>query len=61
MMVGYARVSTDDQSADLQTNALAAAGCERIFEDIGVSGSLETRPALDKVIDSLQPGDTLVA
>src|SRR5262245_41519809 len=60
MMIGYARVSTDDQCADLQINALTAAGCERIFQDIGVSGALETRPALDQAIEALQPGDTLV-
>lgn len=60
MMVGYARVSTDEQSIDLQTNALTRAGCDRIFVDQGISGAQESRPALDKVLALLQSGDTLV-
>lgn len=60
MMVGYARVSTEEQNLDLQVDALTRAGCERIFQDRGVSGALASRPALDKAIERLQPGDTLV-
>lgn len=60
-MVGYARVSTDEQNADLQIDALINAGCEEIFSDDGVSGSRESRPALDQLLARLQAGDTLVA
>jgi len=60
MLVGYARVSTDEQSLDLQIDALRRAGCERIFSDRGFSGSLRSRPALDEALSSLLPGDTLV-
>ncbi|WP_286968263.1 MULTISPECIES: recombinase family protein [Arsenicicoccus] len=58
-LLGYARVSTTDQDASLQVDALTAAGCYRVFVDT-VSGSLEHRPELDKVLDQLRPGDTLV-
>ncbi len=60
MKVGYARVSTDDQSLALQLDALKLAGCERIFEDRGVSGSSTSRPALNRVLSVLRPGDTLL-
>jgi DNA invertase Pin-like site-specific DNA recombinase len=55
--VGYARVSTADQNADLQQAALKAAGCHRIFTDHGVSGSRASRPELDKMLDHLRDGD----
>ncbi|QCB97186.1 recombinase family protein [Arthrobacter sp. PAMC25564] len=58
-LLGYARVSTGDQDAALQQDALKAAGCYRIFADTA-SGSLESRPELTKVLDQLRPGDTLV-
>lgn len=58
-LLGYARVSTTDQDASLQVDALRAAGCYRVFVDT-VSGALEHRPEFDKVIDQLRPGDTLV-
>lgn len=60
MLIGYARVSTDEQTADLQLDALRQAGCERIFVDNGVSGSREHRPALNQMLGSLGSGDTLV-
>jgi DNA invertase Pin-like site-specific DNA recombinase len=58
-LLGYARVSTGDQDAALQQDALKAAGCYRIFTDTA-SGSLESRLELTKVLDQLRPGDTLV-
>lgn len=59
-MVGYARVSTDEQSLDLQVDALRFAGCDRIFCDHGVSGALKSRPALDDTLSFLKPGYTLI-
>ena len=58
-LLGYARVSTGDQSPDLQLDALRAAGCYRVFVDTA-SGALAARPELAKVLDQLRPGDTLV-
>ncbi|SFV29413.1 recombinase family protein [Hyphomicrobium facile] len=60
MLIGYARVSTDDQSLDLQIDALKQAKCTKIFCDPGYSGALEYRPALDEAIRWLKTGDTLV-
>ncbi|MBY0560999.1 recombinase family protein [Hyphomicrobium sp.] len=60
MFIGYARVSTDEQSIDLQLDALERAGCQRIFNDSGFSGALKSRPALDELLAYLKPGDTLV-
>jgi len=59
VLFGYARVSSLDQSLDLQKDALDKAGCERIFED-KVSGARDSRPGLDAVLDHLRSGDTLV-
>ncbi|MDR6794789.1 DNA invertase Pin-like site-specific DNA recombinase [Pseudarthrobacter oxydans] len=58
--VGYARVSTPDQGADLQDTALKAAGCGLIFTDHGVSGSSASRPELDNMLDHLRDGDEVV-
>ncbi len=59
MLVGYARVSTQDQTLDLQRDALEGAGCERVFTDT-ISGARAERPGLDDVLSFLRPGDTLV-
>jgi DNA invertase Pin-like site-specific DNA recombinase len=59
-IIGYARVSTDEQSLALQINALQANGCERIFTDQGLSGGLAVRPGLSKALRTLKPGDKLV-
>lgn len=57
--IGYARVSTHEQSLDLQIDALKGAGCEIIFEDHGVSGVADERPGLQRALATLSPGDTL--
>ncbi|GGK80663.1 recombinase family protein [Rufibacter glacialis] len=59
MQIGYARVSTIQQVADLQHDALRNAGCEKIYTD-KVSGSVSSRPSLNKVREILRRGDTLV-
>jgi DNA invertase Pin-like site-specific DNA recombinase len=60
MKIGYARVSTNDQTLALQQDALKAAGCEKIFTDQGISGAATTRPGLDQALKALHAGDTLV-
>ncbi|GJL33263.1 DNA-invertase [Enterobacter hormaechei] len=59
MLIGYVRVSTNDQNTALQRNALKSAGCELIFED-RISGKTSDRPGLKKVLKTLSEGDTLV-
>lgn len=59
MILGYARVSTDDQTTDPQRRALERAGCEQIFEDHGVSGAGRKRAGLDKALKALSSGDVL--
>jgi DNA invertase Pin-like site-specific DNA recombinase len=57
--IGYARVSTRDQNLGLQIDALKKAGCDKIYEDT-ISGTKSHRPGLDKALDTLRDGDTLV-
>ena len=59
MLIGYARVSTQDQNLDLQIEALTKSGCQRIFDD-KISGSRAERPGLGKALEMLREGDTLV-
>lgn len=59
MKYGYARVSSDDQHADLQFAALEKAGCEKIFADEGLSGRNTKRPKLQRLLKALQPGDSV--
>ncbi|KHE74162.1 resolvase [Kocuria marina] len=61
-LIGYARVSTRQQDADRQVSDLLNAGVRRddAYVDSGVSGSRASRPAFDKAVAALEPGDTLV-
>ena len=61
MLIGYARVSTADQSLNLQRDALLAAGCpdNRVYTDI-TSGAKADRPGLEAALHDLREGDTLV-
>lgn len=59
MLVGYARVSTQDQDPALQLDALAQSGCERVFTE-KASGAHRERPKLAEALDYMRQGDTLV-
>lgn len=58
MIIGYARVSTDDQNLDAQTDALTAAGAGKIFAE-KVSGAKRGRPELNRMLDQLRDGDVV--
>jgi DNA invertase Pin-like site-specific DNA recombinase len=60
MKIGYARVSTDDQSLDLQINALKQAGCDAIYKDHGISGIKTKRSGLDAAIKATGHNDILI-
>ncbi len=59
MLIGYARISTVEQTLDLQKDALKVAGCEKIFSDVA-SGARTERPGLNQAIEFCRKGDTLV-
>ncbi len=59
MLIGYARVSTDDQSLDLQIDYLKSVGCLKIYQE-KFTGKTKERPELKKALKSLKAGDTLV-
>ena len=59
MLIGYARVSTQDQNLDLQIEALTKAGCKKIFDD-KISGSRTERPGLANMLEMLREDDTLI-
>ena len=59
MIIGYARVSTQDQSPAIQTDALVAAGCEQVFHE-KATGATRERPVLVACLRSMRKGETLV-
>lgn len=59
MKIGYARVSTKEQSFDLQVDALEKAGCQKIYKEV-VSGVKAERKALNNLLENIRPGDVLV-
>ena len=59
MTIGYARVSTQDQSLDRQTDQLNQFGCSRIFQE-KATGTKKERPELDRLLDHIRPDDTIV-
>src|SRR5688500_9195460 len=59
MLVGYARVSTNEQILDLQRDALEKIGCTKIYSDV-VSGAKEERIGLEEALEYVREGDTLV-
>jgi DNA invertase Pin-like site-specific DNA recombinase len=58
MLIGYARVSTDEQNLDLQLDALQAEGCERVFQDTA-SGARSNRKGLADALQACASGDVL--
>lgn len=58
MIIGYARVSTNDQNLDAQTDTLKAAGCDRIYSE-KITGGRRDRPELDRILDQLRAGDVV--
>src|SRR6201746_2257883 len=58
-LIGYARVSTEDQGADPKLDELRAAGCETVLEE-HASGADRTRPVLARLLRGIRPGETLV-
>jgi DNA invertase Pin-like site-specific DNA recombinase len=59
MLIGYARVSTAEQSLELQQDALVGAGCEKVVTEVA-SGGASVRPGLARALEYLRAGDTLV-
>lgn len=59
-LIGYARVSTQEQNLDMQLVALKKAGCEVVFSDKGISGKVFVRQGLKEALSVLNKGDTLV-
>lgn len=60
MLIGYARVSTQDQNLDMQLDALNAYGCTRIYEDKQSGKNALSRPALQRMLEVVREGDTVI-
>lgn len=56
-LIGYARVSTEDQRLDMQLKSLEVAGCDEVFYDHGISGGKADRPGLEQALQHLVEGD----
>lgn len=59
MNIGYARVSTCDQTVALQVDALKEAGCAKVYTEV-ISGAATERPILTKLLEEVRPGDIVV-
>lgn len=59
MLLGYSRVSTQDQNLDRQIDQLKEAGCEKIFCE-KITGTKKDRTELDRLLDQIRPGDTII-
>lgn len=59
MKIGYARVSTKEQSFDLQIDALHKSGCEQIYQEVA-SGTKSERPVLERLLNNIRSGDLLI-
>ena len=59
MILGYARVSTKEQNLDMQIDKLREAGVEKIYHE-KISGAYKERPELNRLLENLRPGDTLI-
>lgn len=57
--IGYARVSTQDQNLDRQLDTLKEAGCDKIYKE-KITGTKKDRPELDKLLEDLRSGDTII-
>jgi DNA invertase Pin-like site-specific DNA recombinase len=60
VIIGYARVSTEEQHLDLQLDALEQVGCDRIFTDQGISAVAKKRAGFEQALKTLNDGDTFV-
>lgn len=59
MLIGYARVSTQDQNLDRQLDILKVAGCEKVYQE-KITGTTKERPELQILLENIRSGDTIV-